>query len=303
MAQKVDTPQTGERGVDWVRLADGLFLAGLGVFAYLNATGRLPWTFWFDALTIWPIMLVTAGLRIAFNHTRQAWLVLFGPLIVLGLLAGMASGRLSSSPGAWQAFSEPRGSAATRVILSGTLHSSRIDLAARPLPEGVAVQGRRGSRQDKARVERTPDEKTDRIALVNGDYGLASVLPGRTSRWDLTVTDAVPVGVRIQGAMVGSTIDLTRGALADAIFAGAFLGAEMRLPRPKAPVKVTVKGAFNAVELIVPPGTPVRVHGPGLPANVVDRGTGQDPEDPANPGYDVKLEGIFSRVGVTTAVE
>jgi hypothetical protein len=301
MAQMDDTPQSVERGVDWVRLADGIFLTGLGVFAYLNATGRLPWTFWFDALTIWPIMLVTAGLRIAFNHTRQAWLVVFGPLIVLGLLAGMASGRLSSAPGSWHSFSEAHGTAATRVILSGTLHSSRIDLAAGPLPEGVAVQGRRGSRQDKARVERTQDEKTDRIALVTGNYGLASALPGRMSRWELAVTDAVPVGVRIQGAMVGSAIDLSRGALADATFAGAFLGAEMRLPRPKAPVKLTVKGVFNVIELIVPPGTPVRVHGPGLPANILDRGTGQDPSDPANPGYDVKLEGIFSRVGVTTA--
>ena len=303
MAQNGDTPQTGERGVDWVRLADGIFLAGLGVFAYLNATGRLPLTFWFDVLTLWPIVLITGGLRIAFNHTRRAWLIVFGPLIVLGLLAGMASGRLSSAPGTWQSFSEAHGSAATRVILSGALHSSRIDLAAKPLPEGVAVQGRRGSRQDKARVERTQDEKTDRIAIVNGQYGLASALPGRMSRWELAVTDAVPVGVRIEGAMVGSTIDLSRGALADATFAGAFLGAELRLPRPKAPVKVTVKGVFNVVELIVPPGTPVRVHGPGLPANLVDRGTGTDPEDPANPGYDVKLEGIFSRVGVTTAAE
>jgi hypothetical protein len=301
MAQIDGTPQAAARGVDWVRLADGVFLAGLGVFACLNATGHLPWTFWFDVLTLWPIMLVTAGLRIAFGNTRRAWVIVFGPLFVLGLLAGMASGRLSSTPGTWQTFSEAHGSAATRVVLSGALHSSRIDLAAKPLPEGVALQGRRGSREDKARVERTQDEKTDRIALVNGDYGIASALPGRMSRWELSVTDAVPVGVRLEGAMVGSTIDLTRGALADATFAGVFLGAEMRLPRPKAPVKVTVKGVFNVVDLIVPAGTPVRVHGPGLPANVVDRGTGTDPNDPGNPGYEVRIEGIFSRVGITTA--
>lgn len=300
MAQGEGTPKPAERGVDWGRLADGVFLAGLGVFAYLSASGRLPWTFWFDVLTLWPIMLVTAGLRIAVGHTRQAWMVVLGPLVVLGLLAGMASGRLSGNPGAWQAFAEPHGAGATRVVLSGKLASSRIELVAQPLPEGVAVQGRRGSRADKARVERTKDEKTDRIALVNGDYGLAGALPGRMSRWELAVTDAVPVGVRLEGAMVGSSIDLSRGALADATFAGVFLGAEMRLPRPKAPVKVTVKGVFNAVELIVPRGTPVRVHGPGLPANVLDRGGDLDPSDPANPGYEVRVEGIFSRLGVTT---
>jgi hypothetical protein len=302
MAQSDGTTRADAKGVDWVRLADGVFLAGLGVFAYLNATGRLPWTFWFDVLTLWPIVLVTGGLRIAVGQTRHAWMIVFGPLIVLGVLAGMASGRLGgAAPGPWLPFSEAHGEEATRVVLSGKLHSSRIDLVARPLPEGVALQGRRGSREDKARVDRKPDPKTDRIGLLNGDYGLATILPGRTSRWELAVTDAVPVGVRVEGAMVGSTIDLSRGALADATFAGVFLGAEMRLPRPKAPVKVTVKGVFNAVELIVPPGTPVRVHGPGLPANVVERGSGTDPTDPANPGYEVRIEGIFSRLGVTTA--
>jgi hypothetical protein len=87
--------------VDWIRVADGIFVAGLGVFVFLNATGRLPWTFWFDALVMWPIVLVTGGLRIAFGRTRRAWLVVTGPLIVLGFLAAMASGRLDGSPGPW----------------------------------------------------------------------------------------------------------------------------------------------------------------------------------------------------------
>jgi hypothetical protein len=252
-------------------------------------------------LTLWPIMLITAGLRIAFGNTRRAWVIVFGPLTVLGLLAGMASGRLAGAPGTWQPVSEARSAGATRVLLSGTLASSRLDLVAKTLPEGIAVLGRRGSREDKARVERSQEGTTDRVALVNGDYGFASVLPGRMSRWELGVSDAVPVGLRLEGAMIGATIDLSRGVVEDSMLAGVFLGVDLRLPRPEAPVRLTVKGVFNVVDLIVPRGTPVRVHGPGLPANVVDRGTGTDPNDPANPGYDVRIEGVFSRLGVTTA--
>ncbi|MET0556149.1 MAG: hypothetical protein ABW221_24125 [Vicinamibacteria bacterium] len=300
MAQIDETPQTGAPGVDWVRLADGLFLLGLGVFAYLNATGRLPWTFWFDVLTLWPIMLVTAGLRIAFNHTRHAWLILLGPLSVLGLLAGMASGRLSGAPGTWQPVSEARTAGATRLLVSGALASSRLEIVARPLPEGLALEGRRGSRENRARLERGKDGTTDQVVLVNGDYGLASALPGRMSRWELGVTDAAPFGLRLEGAMVGTQMDLSHGQADDMELKGVFLGADLRLPRPKAPVRLSIQGVFNVVELLVPQGTPVRVHGPGLPANVLDRGTGTDPKDPANPGYDVKLEGIFSRVAVTT---
>lgn len=300
MADEADTLQTDGRGVDWVRLSDGIFLSGLGVFACLNATGRLPWTFWFDLLTLWPIVLVTGGLRIAFNHTRRAWLIVLGPLVVLGLLAAMASGRLSGAPGVWQPVSEARAEGGSRIRLSAALASSRVDVVARTLPEGLVVEGRRGSREDKGRVERARDGAIDTVVLVNGKYGLASVLPGRLSRWELGVTDAAPVGLSIEGAMVGAQVDLSRGQADDTELKGVFLGADLRLPRPKTPVRIRVQGVFNVVELTVPEGTPVRVRGAGLPANVLDRGTGTDPKDPANPGYDVTVEGIFSRVGVTT---
>jgi hypothetical protein len=50
-------------------------------------------------------------------------------------------------------------------------------------------------------------------------------------------------------------------------------------------------------DLVVPEGTPVRVHGTGLPFNAVDRGThGTE----GRPGYDVRVQGIFSAVEVRT---
>lgn len=299
MAQSDDAVQADERRVDWGRLADGVFLAGLGVFACLNAAGRLPWTFWFDVLTLWPVVLVTGGLRIAFAQTRRAWLILCGPLVVLALFAAMATGRIQSTPGDWRPVSEARAAGTKAVRIAGGLASSRIALVAKDLADGVAVEGRRGSRDDKARIEHTQDGSTDEVRLVNGNYGLASAMPGRTSRWELAVTDAAPVALRLEGAMVGAEVDLSRGQVEDSSLKGVFLGASLRLPRPQAPVKLQVAGVFNVVELIVPAGTPVRVHGPGLPANAIDRGTGGDPQDAATPGYEVRVEGIFSRLAVT----
>jgi hypothetical protein len=56
-----------------------------------------------------------------------------------------------------------------------------------------------------------------------------------------------------------------------------------------------MKGVFNSLELAVPEGVPVRVHGAGLPFNAVDRGVrGSE----GRPGYDVRVEGIFSAVDV-----
>ena len=58
-----------------------------------------------------------------------------------------------------------------------------------------------------------------------------------------------------------------------------------------------MNGVFNSLTLSVPEGTPVRVHGPGLPFNAVDRGVrGTE----GRPGYDVSVQGIFSAVDVIT---
>ena len=47
------------------------------------------------------------------------------------------------------------------------------------------------------------------------------------------------------------------------------------------------------VQMDSPEGTPVRVHGPGLPLNAKSRGlAGRS----GRPGYDVSIEGVFSAV-------
>jgi len=58
-----------------------------------------------------------------------------------------------------------------------------------------------------------------------------------------------------------------------------------------------MNGVFNSLTLTVPEGTPVRVHGPGLPFNAVDRGVRGAQ---GRPGYDVSVQGVFSAVDVIT---
>ena len=282
---------------DWARIADGVFLIGLGVFALLNASGHLPWTFWYDALTLWPIVLVSAGLRIAVERTRVAWLVLLGPLAVLATLAGVAGGRLDSAPGPWQPVSVTRAEGAKRLTLRAALASSRIDVAARSLDGAALVAGRQGSRASRAQVETKLEGDEAKVTLLGGNHGWDSIRPGRLSRWELGVPQALPLRIDLDGAMIGARFDLAQGSIEGGSFDGAFLGLDLHLPRPKARVKLEIHGVFNMVDVFVPAGTPVRVHGPGFPFNLVDRGTG-DPKDPATPGYEVIFAGVFSRVGV-----
>jgi hypothetical protein len=283
---------------DWRRLADGLLLIGLGIFVLLNTTGHLPWTFWYDALTLWPILLVTAGLRIAVERTRVAWLMLLGPVIVLSTLAGVAGGRLDNAPGPWRPVSEARPPDARQLTLRAALASSRLDVAARPADAGILVEGRQGSRANQARIETKVEGSEATVTLVPGSRGWDAARPGRLSRWELGVPESLPLTIDVDGAMIGGRFDLGRGQVAKATFDGAFIGADLHLPKPTGRVQLRIHGVFNMVDLFVPEGTPVRVHGPGFPFNIVDRGSG-DPKDPATPGYDVDFGGVFCRIGVT----
>ena len=122
-------------------------------------------------------------------------------------------------------------------------------------------------------------------------------LPRSRERWDLRLPAELPLRVRIKGAGVGGELDLTASAFEGVEADGVFIGVAARLPAPREDTEIRMKGVFNSLNLSVPEGTPVRVHGPGLPFNAVNRGVrGTE----GRPGYDVSVQGIFSAVEVRT---
>ena len=77
---------------DWRRVADGVFLAGLGVFFLLATSRGLPDGFWVEAMSLWPVLRVSWGIRIVFEKTRFAYGMVLGPAVVLGTLFWLAWG-------------------------------------------------------------------------------------------------------------------------------------------------------------------------------------------------------------------
>jgi CHASE2 domain-containing sensor protein len=97
--------------------------------------------------------------------------------------------------------------------------------------------------------------------------------------------------------MIRGSVDLTPSQVTSAGVDGAFIALDLRLPRPAEPVHVRLAGAFNAVHVVVPPGTPVGIRA-DVPINVVHRASTLPAERADVPGYDVKIEGAFNRVTV-----
>src|SRR5262245_55955449 len=88
---------------DWKRASDGIGMCVIAGFLLLCTAGVLPWSFWLDAISLWPLLIMSAGIKIAFEKSRAPWLVLLGPLVVLGGLVWTATGvRPDIPPGLWK---------------------------------------------------------------------------------------------------------------------------------------------------------------------------------------------------------
>lgn len=297
MDQPPPVRETDRPAADWARAAEGIQLAGIAVFLLMNTIGILPWSFWVDAIALWPVLIMSAGVRIAFEKTRAPWLLLIGPALVLGSLAWVAGGsRLSeASLGPWQAQRAERPEGTTGIDLEADLVASRLQLeSATDLARTTLVDGRSLSHDDRIRVVVEKGANGARVRL-KGERHRFFLLPGHKQRLELRVPGDLPLGYRVSGVLIRSQLDLRNGSFSGGRQEGVFLATDLRLPAPSEPRRLKVAGVFNSLTLTVPEGTPVRVHGAGLPFNAVDRGLAGEP---GRPGYDVKVDGIFTVVEV-----
>ncbi len=71
------------------RAAEGLTLVAVGLILLGNTLGVIPWGVWWNILSLWPILLVAAGIDIIGRGTDNAWLRVLSSLLVI---AGLAYG-------------------------------------------------------------------------------------------------------------------------------------------------------------------------------------------------------------------
>ncbi len=282
--------------IAWRRVARGLNVIGVGVFLLLSTQGLLPPGFWLDALAFWPVLLIALGLRLMFERSRVPWAVLLSPVLLMGTLSYVAWGAADPAGAAWEPVQASRDPSIADWSLETRLALSNLHLRAGAPARGMLLQGRT-SPADHGRV-RVSDRGDSAQVYLEGGYwrsGNVHIVNGRRHRWDVELTDDLPLTLRLASSFVAGdlaleTIDVTRLDLD-----GAFNDITVRLGRPSTETRVDLEGAFNHLELVVPEDTPVRVTTDGF-INLVDRRSGVRPS--GGPAYRVHSEGAFNRVVV-----
>jgi len=281
----------------WRRVSRGIHFIGLGAFLLLCTQGVLPWSFWREALPYWPVLLVGLGLRMIFERTRAPALILLSPLVVLGTLAYVSRHPAQPAPPDWTRVGTARPEKAKRWTLAGSLGMAELDLQARHLPKNRLVEGR-VTAGDRHRLDLggSREEPRVRLGTEEPEWSLLTLAaPGHDQRWDLALSQELPLDVNLELAFAGGQIDLASAPVADVEIEGAFNDLTLRLGAPRTDTRLAFHGAFNQIKVIVPGTTPVRVNSDGF-LNWVDGRP--EPAKGTGPVYRVEFEGAFNRLAV-----
>ena len=196
MTEATATPGGEKPGADWARAAEGIQLAGFAVFLLLNTMGYLPWSFWLDAIALWPLLIMSAGIRIAFEKTRAPWLVLARPRARprrarlagqrgeaggTGGAVGARGGRQARGRGARESRGEARRRAPAR---------RRRDADAPRPPRGRRIDRRPRHHAPRDGHGRAPSPA---CSLNAGEKHGIVFLPRRKERWDLRLPAELPL--------------------------------------------------------------------------------------------------------------
>lgn len=287
-------PSNPTSSTRWRGAARGIHWVGFGTFLLLTTLGYLPWSFWLELLAYWPILLVALGLRLMFQGSAAPALVLLSPVLVLGTMAWVAVDETPYWPGDWVELKAERPQGVDRWILGGSLAAARFEVTSAELPEEILIDGRAITRaRNYPRVSTSRNEA--RVSVGGWHRSGIHVAPSGRSRWDLELTQSLPVELDLDLAVTSGVFDLSHVPVSRIDVDGALNDVTLRLGSPKADVNVWWEGAFNSIELVVPEQTPVRISTDGF-INITDRRS--HARNLKGPGYRVRMDGAFNRVTI-----
>lgn len=278
----------------WRRVAKGINLTGFGVFLLLTTLDVLPWSYWAELLSYWPVLLIVAGVYLVFDRSRAPWLALLSPVVFLGTMTLVALDlpRPILGPGSRIEAVRPEGASEWR--LEGELAMVDLDLRAQPIAADRLLEGEVAGTGRRPVVLVSGSDEQPRVRLRN--WSMKGFWPGRrpAGRVEAGLAADLPLTVDLDLAMVDGVIDLSAAEVSRIRTDGAFQDLTLRLGAPASDVRVTLRGAFNRIALEVPAGVPVSVDAEGFMNPV----SGRDRPPTAGPGYDVRLEGAFNWIAV-----
>lgn len=246
------------------RVFDGFVTISMGAVLLACSIGVLPWMVWWSVFSLWPVLLISAGLGILGRGTGHEWLGAVGSVLVMAALffgafalpaTGGAFPFLPRGVGAGQHFAReipmpvPRPDTARLELDAGV---GTVDL--RSGPDLVSVEGV-ASRGGAPEIETSSSGKIE-VVKVSFPERTAFVYPGSAGpRSDVRLRRGGIIWDRVdvQAGVATVDADLRDLRVGDLVLETGVSSAEVRLG-PGAPGGSTarIKGGVSTVRVLVP---------------------------------------------------
>jgi len=294
----------GIRGMFWPpahddsrlnKIVEGLTGISVGVILISNSIGAVPWSAWWSILSLWPVLLVSAGLDLIGKGLRSTWVRVLSSVIVLFALwygafvlpatsASWIWWRMDSYSSEPFEFSEPsdpdvktgdayiEGPVGSMTITDGTdlVNASGEGSFGEP----TLTASTSGS---KAKVDIRTHQDGPVFLGRGGDPRLDVELDGDVT-WDLTIDTGVSdmsarlADLELSGLRVNTGVSNAEIELGD---------------NPDGDVPVTFEAGVSQITIRIPVGTEVRIErDSGLSNTTVDSGLNKVDDGWETPGYE-----------------
>ena len=269
-----------------VNLVGPTLLIGIGAILLLNNLGYLDWALW-DALRLWPILLIGAGLEVLLGR-QSVWGSLVAAVILIGLIVGgiwlADTDGLRPARGELIDISYERGDADAAVI---SLEPTVGEIAIGALVDSTdLIEGTIQIVNDEELHRTVSEGDPMEIALTTQGsrrHGFFGVYQGAT--WQLGINSDVELDLEVDIGVGDVTLDLSDLTIDNARLDFGVGRADATLPQEDG-AEVMVDGGIGAVTIRVPEGVGARIRlDSGLVGRTLPTGYTHDGDTYTSPNY------------------
>lgn len=299
------------------RITEGLVTVVIGAILFGNTTGALPWSVWLSVFSLWPLLLVSAGIDIIGKSLDNVWIRVLSSLVVLaGLLYGalvMPAGTFSLGMGLVGREAEPfeLSEPVGRGVTEG---AARIEGAVGTLTvtdgdDRITASGRSPYGEPRFEVDRAGNQVDAEISFAETGVYLGS---RGNPRMDIELARNVAWSLEIDTGVSSLEADLSDLDVRELLVSAGVSESEIKLGDlvdEVDRVSVSVEAGVSTVTIKVPRDVQLRVSAEGglstvglpdgtdtaLLGETSWRSTGFDEDEPF---YDISFKGGIAGVSV-----
>ncbi len=241
-------------------LVGPMILIGLGVVFLLNNLGMVSWDMWDVILSLWPILLIAAGLDVLIGR-RSA----LGSLLVLVLTLAILAGGLwlfETSVGTargmiTQEIGQPL-DGASRAEVSIEPGFAALHIEALPESSNLVTGVIHVGKQDEVTRDFAIEGGTATFSLDSSSQVVGPFIGTRNRAWNLRLNPDVPLKLKIGLGVGKSEIDLTGLTVSDLRVETDIGRTTVTLPA-RGRFEAKVEGAIGTTVVIIPEGLAARI--------------------------------------------